>query len=280
MLKSIEEVYCIIDEVVKLGIIKSSKIGRKSKLTMSEVITILIEGHKRHYSTEKQLYEMINTELRKCFNKIPCYVQFTRIIRKAMPYLDLIIEIFTKINAANTQTYCIVDSTALPVAGYNKNDVKWAQDTAGKGKNMHGFYQGFKLHIIINQNREIISVSTSKANVHDIQSLKNYKFIKHVKGVLIGDKGYVASEKHRRALKKYGIELIAKQRENMDPYLNEFYGDLLKKRRQIESIFGFFKTRLGLIFPFLRSAESFLVHAKAAVVTYMLRDMKHEMLNV
>ena len=56
MLKSIEEIYYIIDEIVKYGIQNTKKRGRRSKLSTSEIITILIEGHKRHYSTEKQLY--------------------------------------------------------------------------------------------------------------------------------------------------------------------------------------------------------------------------------
>ena len=66
---------------------------------MSEVITILVEGHKRGFTTEKQLYDFTIRELRSCFKEIPCYVQFTRSIRRAMPYLDLVIEVFTKINA-------------------------------------------------------------------------------------------------------------------------------------------------------------------------------------
>jgi hypothetical protein len=278
MLKSIEEVYYMIDEIVQHGIQISPKKGRRGKLSMSEIITILIEGHKRHYLTEKQLYQLLIGELRSCFSRIPCYVQFTRTIRKAMPYLDLILEVFSKINAEKDQEFCIVDSTSLPVTGYNKNDVKWALDSAGKSKNMHGFYQGFKLHIIINQDRDIVAVATTKASVHDIQLLKNCTFIQHVKGILLGDKGYVASEPHRETLLKKGIELIAKQRQNMDPYLNEYYKPLLQKRRRIESIFGFLKTRFSLIFPFLRSAESFLVQVKAAVLAYMMRKMELEML--
>lgn len=280
MLKSIEEVYYIIDEIVQHGIKRVSKRGRRDKFMMSEVITILIEGHRRHYLTEKQLYMLTIGELKSCFRKIPSYAQFTRAIRKTMPYLDLILEVFTQLNATNIQKFCIVDSTSLPVSGYNKKDIKWARDSAGKSKNMHGFYQGFKLHIIINQDREIVSVATTKANVHDIQLLKDHKFIEHIRGVLLADKGYIASELHKKMLRKNGIQLIAKQRENMDPYLNQYYKTLLKKRRAIESIFGYLKTRAALIFPFLRTAESFIVHVKAAVLTYMMRQLNFEKLYV
>lgn len=274
MLKSIEEVYCIIDEIVQQEIANHVKIGRKSKLSATEVITLLIEGHKRGYTTEKQLYMYASGELRNAFNQIPCYSQFTRAIKNVMPYLDLILEVITHINSKNEQKFCIVDSTALPVTSYNKKDVKWAMNSAGKSKNMHGYYQGFKLHIIVNQDREIVSVATTKANVSDIQLLKNHLFIKHVKGLLLGDKGYIASEQHRQKLSDCGINLLTKQRENMDPYLNSYYYPILRERRRIESIFGHLKTRLGLIYPFVRTAESFLVHAKSAVIAYMMRRIE------
>lgn len=273
MLKSIEEVYYIIDEIVQHVIEKKAKKGRKQKLTMSEMITILIEGHTRHYRTEKQIYQMAQGELRACFGRIPCYAQFTRMVRDTMPYLDLMLDIFTKINAEKKQKFCIVDSTSLPVAAYNKTNVKWAQNDAGISKNMHGFYQGFKLHIIINQDREIISVETTEANIHDVQLLKDYEFIKHAKGLLLGDKAYIASLEHQQMLLNNGITLLTKQRENMDPYLNSYYYPILKERRRVESIFGYLKTRLGLIFPFVRTAESFIVHVKSAVLTYMMRSI-------
>lgn len=280
MLKSIEEVYWIIDEIVKHGISNEHKKGRRSKLTVSETITILIIGHDMNYSTNKQLYYLTVTQLRPYFKNIPSYPQFTRAIRKSIKYLDLIIEVFTKINAQNIQEICIVDSTSLPVNNYNRKQTKWASAAAGTGKNMHGFYQGFKLHIIVNQNREIISAVTTKANVHDVQLLKNENFVQHVRGILVGDKGYVASEKDRISLKKRGIDLVAKQRKNMDPYLNEYYKPLLQKRKQIETVFGFLKTRAALIFPFARSAEGFLAHAKAALLAFMLRTVNLDYLYV
>lgn len=277
MLKSIEEVYYIVDEIVQHEIKPLSR-GRKRKLSVSETITILIEGHKRHLQTEKQLFELAKGELISYFKEVPCYEQFTRAVRKTMPYFDLILDVFTKINACREQRFCVVDSTSLPVAGYNKKDAKWAADSAGKGKNMHGFYQGFKLHIIMNQNYEIVSAMTTKANTHDIQPLKDMSFIKNVRGLLLGDKGYIASERHRLALASRGITLLAKQKKNMDPYLNDYYWPILKERRRIESIFGHLKTRLGLIFPFSRCTESFLVHVKAALVAFMMRKFELEML--
>ena len=53
----------------------------------------------------------------------------------------------------------------------------------------------------------------------------------------------------------------------MDPCLNHYYHHLLKHRRKIESIFGNLKSRLGRVMPFSRTTESFLSHARIAVLT-------------
>jgi hypothetical protein len=74
---------------------------------------------------------------------------------------------------------------------------------AGRGKNMHGFYLGFKLHIIVNSNREIVGIEITPANVHDIQALKKDSFVKHVKGILVGDKAYQAAPHSRNILERW-----------------------------------------------------------------------------
>ena len=37
---------------------------------MSEVITILLEGHKQGFLTEKQFYQFVTEELKSCFKEI------------------------------------------------------------------------------------------------------------------------------------------------------------------------------------------------------------------
>ena len=187
--------------------------------------------------------------------------------------MELILQVLAKINATAVQSFCIVDSTALPVNGYNRKDTKWATNSSGKSKNMHGWYQGFKLHLIINQNYQIVSLKFTKANVHDVQVLKISEFATSVHGLLLGDKGYIMSDKWLNQLNDWGVELLTKQRENMDPYLNKYYHHTLKNRRKIESIFGYLKSRLGLIMPFCRTPESFLAHARSALLALMVAKL-------
>jgi hypothetical protein len=69
------------------------------------------------------------------------------------------------------------------------------------------------------------------------------------------------------------IQLLAKQKDNMDPYLNSYYKDYFHQRRAIEGIFGYIKTRFSLLFPFSRSVEGFLVHVNVVLLVYMLRGL-------
>ena len=68
------------------------------------------------------------------------------------------------------------------------------------------------------------------------------------------------------------MEVIFKQRNNMDPFLNECYKKELSQRQIIEGVFSYLKNRLKALHSFARSTESFLVHVKAALVAFMLRD--------
>ncbi len=181
--------------------------------------------------------------------------------------------ILCQLNQTPEKGLYIVDSTCLPVSDFDPSECpKWASG-AKMGKNIFGFYYGFKLHIIINRNMEVVSCMITPANVHDVKLLSIEPFIANIKGKLIGDKGYVCPQKLRDKLSAQDLECIFKQRENMDPYLNKFYEEYLSQRQVIEGVFSYLKNRLKALHSFARSAESFLVHVKAALAAYMLKNL-------
>jgi hypothetical protein len=275
-MKNIVELYWIVDEVVKRIEQKSERKtvrGRKNKLRTSELITMALIGHFDDIGTDKKLHEYITMHLQNYFNNVPCYEQFTRGIRSVSRQLDLLLEILCQMNYSIEKDLYIVDSTALPTNGYDKYESpKWASGVE-TGKNIFGYYHGFKLHIIINRNLEVLSFLLTPANVHDIKALYTRSFIGNIKGILVGDKGYVSPEEFVRKLKRNGLELLFKQRKNMDPYLNEYNYELLSQRQVIEGVFSYLKNRLNALHKFARSVESFLVHVKAALAAFMLRNL-------
>lgn len=240
-------------------------------MSPSEVVTLLVVGHLEGLTTTKQLYNLMYFRYKTCFKAIPFYAQFSQLIRSNEPWLRSLINIFCAIYARKKSRYFIIDSTSLPVAGYDTDKVKWIGDQGGIGKSMHGWYQGFKLHIIVNRNLEIVSATLTSANVHDLTPLKQESFIQNIKGFLVGDKGY-QSAKMRLFLAGYDIELVARQRQNMDPYLDKRFRKLFKARRRIEGIFGYLKTKLAALCRYARSVDGFLSQVQAAVLSYMLKN--------
>ena len=271
---NVTEVYFLVDEVVKQIEQNFVKKGRNKKLSKSEIITILLIGHYEAIPTTKLLYERIVKGYSGEFKSMPCYTQFTRSIRSVAQVFDCLLKMICSMNAQSSRGLKIIDSTALPTNGYGKYEPpKWASDEAETGKNIFGYYHGFKLHIIINRKLEVVSFEITPANVHDVNLLSSSSFMKNIEGLLIGDKGYVASLQVVKKLLNQGVKLIFKQRDNMDPYLNEYYKKYLSQRQVIEGVFSYLKNRLQLLHKFARSTESFLVHVKSALFAYMLRDL-------
>ena len=148
-----------------------------------------------------------------------------------------------------------------------------AKGLAYPGKNLNGWFWGFKLHLIINSNMEIESISITGGSTHDIDVLEG-DFIEGIKGWLVGDKGYIGQKKKQELAKK-NIKLVTRSRSNMkkNPSL-PIHNYLLSKRQSIESTFSYLKHRLTALNSCARSVESFFVNVFSAIVTYTLNITK------
>ncbi len=63
-------------------------------------------------------------------------------------------------------------------------------------KSTYGWFFGFKLHMVINENGEIHSLTLTKGNVDDRIPVPN--LTEKLTGLLFGDKGYIAKELFQR----------------------------------------------------------------------------------
>lgn len=106
-------------------------------------------------------------------------------------------------------------------------------DTSGKSK--MGYFNGFKIHIIIKDKGEILRFCVIQANFDVRKPLKNEGFLKVIFGKLFGGKGYI-SEKLSQLLFVDGIQLITSICSTMKNSLMEMsYKILLRKRSIIET---------------------------------------------
>mgnify|MGYP000253205250 CR=1 FL=1 len=219
---------------------------RKSKMSLSEVMTIEVLFHISRYRDFKTFYMgYVAKHLKKEF---PNLVSYNRMVElKQQSFIPLAIYLKT-FGLAECNGISFIDSTPLRVCHNRRiNQHKTLKDIAKRGQCSLGWFYGFKLHIVTNDCGGIIDFMLTKANVDDRKPLKMKNFLKKLFGKLFGDKGYISKELFTNLFSN-GIHLITKLKRNMKstsltPLMDAYH---LRKRAIIETIFDQLKNILSL----------------------------------
>nr|WP_263364501.1 transposase [Candidatus Enterovibrio escacola] len=111
-----------------------------------------------------------------------------------------------------------------------------------RGKGTIGWFYGFKLHLIINHQGGIISVTVTTVNVDDIKSVS--EMVDEIWGCLYGEKGYISGSLKRELADK-GVILITGVKKNMKPKVMKLWNRLiLRQRFIIETVFNQLKKHI------------------------------------
>ena len=136
----------------------------------------------------------------------------------------------------------------------------------GRYRMCEKFY-GFKLHLVINDQGELLAFLFTPANTDDRRPVPKLVSI-GVSGNLYADKGYISKDL-RKMLSKRGVNLVYKVRKNMKPLpLSVADEVLLKKQVIIESVIKKLKTQTQLAHTRHRSLINFQVNAISALIVY------------
>jgi Transposase DDE domain len=273
MIPNLVEVYCLaanltskIDEKLK-----KTTTGRKPILSRAEYITLAIIKQERCIRTNKDLYELVKYCMARDFPPLPSYQQFCEGLESNFLYLMLINQILCKMNVSSEEAQYIVDSTALPICKtIYSNSAKVGLGLANYGKNLEGWFFGFKLHIIITSDMDIVSFKFSKASSSDLSNLDKH-MTDGLIGYLFGDKGYISAKKTKELLEQQ-LKLITRPRKNMKKLpVESKLALLLAIRQRVETVFGQLKDNFMLICRKARSVTSFLSSTLAALFAYTLK---------
>ena len=276
--EKITEIFCLADNFVKYlenrGL-KRSPVGRKSKLCMSEYITLLQFKQHIGIKTNKHLYFLLKTFLQPMFSKAPSYQQFNAGINASLPFLLALTMLLINENKMKKAKFYVVDSLPLPICSNgHRYNVKIDNGTASSSKNLNGWYHGYKFHLIINNNMEIVGIKATSASAKDHSALEK-GFINGIIGWLVGDKGYICKKK-RDELYEKGIFLLTRSRANMKKNpATAFQNYLLSKRQIVESVFSKLKYRFNIVCPCARSLCGYFVNMLSAVIAYSLDKKKN-----
>lgn len=243
---------------------------REPQLTMSEMMTIIIHFHQSHYRNFKAYYiEHVQVHLRSEFPNRVSYSRFVELMPRALiPLLA-----YLRGHKGVCTGISFVDSTPLKVC-HNRR-IKRHKVFAGlaeRGKTSMGWFFGFKLHLIVNDQGEILAFQLTPGNVDDRKPVP--KMSEKLFGKLFADRGYISKDLFQQ-LYDDGLMLITTIRKNMKNRLMLLEDKLmLRKRSIIETINDQLKNISQIAHTRHRSFANFIVNLLAGLIAYALQDKK------
>lgn len=278
------EIFCNLDDFMKefeTVLIKNSisgsslpkKRNRKSKMSKSEVITIMVIFHLKSYRNLKHFYlYYVSKHMRDFFPDLVSYNRFVELQKKVIQPLAVYLKLR---GLGKCSGISFIDSTALKVSHYKREKQhKVFKGIAEKSYGTLGWFYGFKLHLICNDKGQIVDFMITKANVDDRFPLKNKNFHDKIFGKIYGDKGYLGKDLFDKLFVD-GIHLVTKLRKNMKKKALEFMDKVyLRKRAIIESVNDVLKNTCQIEHSRHRSFDNFLANLIAGLTAYSFLDAK------
>ncbi len=240
-----------------------NKKGRKLALKINQIISLALFKQKSGMVTKKSLYEVFDLE------KICSYKTLVVSINRWAKLATKILLIFLKINRQNSHIIKHIDSTDIPVCLFkNANNHKTMKGLAKFGKSAKGTYFGFKLHLISDLKRQILSLKFTSGNVHDIKVV--IPLSKDLEGIFAADAGYISKKLQEEFYQENKRILFVKPRKNMKVLVTEWQNNLYKTRMLIELNFKSLKMFYGLITSLPRSIEGYFANYIYSLLAYQV----------
>lgn len=242
-----------------------------SRLSLSEVMTIVVHFHQSGYRNFKTFYT--DHVLKKYASEFPELVSYNRFV-ELMPQALVPLTVFLKRECVGKPTgLSFIDATPITVChNLRIASHRVFNGMAKRGKTSTGWKFGFKLHLIINHLGELLSFTLTPGNTDDRKPVRD--LVGGLVGWLYGDKGYISQEL-TDWLSEKGLNLVTKVRKNMKPkLLNAFDKIMLRKRAVIESVNDQLKNISQIEHSRHRSPFNFAVNLVAGLIAYSLQPLK------
>jgi hypothetical protein len=240
------------------------KPGPKPTLSLSEVMTIIIHFHQSEYRHFKAYYtKHVMVHLQSEFPKLVSYNRFVELMPGAL--LPLCVYLHTRFGVVTGISF--VDSTPLVVCHNRRiNRHRVFNGLAARGKTSMGWFYGFKLHLLVNDQGELLALCLTPGNIDDRRPVPH--LARKLWGKLFGDKGYISQALFEH-LFEHGLQLITPIRKNMKNRLMPLMDKLLvRKRAIIETINDQLKNLSQIEHSRHRSPTNFLVNLVAGLIAY------------
>ena len=247
--------------------------NRKSTLSDSEVMTILILFHSGHYRDLKHYYiNHVKNHMKSEFPETVSYNRFVELQKKVVVKLAIFLKMFC-LGKCTGISY--IDSTPIRVCHIKREKQhKVFKGFAQKGQCSLGWFYGFKLHLIINDKGEILDFIITPGNIDDRKPLSDMNLHKRIFGKLFGDKGYISKDLFEKLFID-GVHLITKIKKNMKNSLMLLQDKIaLRKRALIETVNDELKNICQVEHTRHRSFNNFITNLLSGLIAYSFFDKK------
>jgi hypothetical protein len=243
---------------------------RPARLSTSEIMTIVIHFHQVRYRDFKTYYtNHVQSYLRDEFPHLVGYTRFVELMgRVVVPLIAYFYHCRGRCTGIS-----FVDSTPLAVC-HNRRIPrhKVFDGLAARGKTSMGWFYGFKLHLVINDQGHLLAAALTPGNIDDRRPVP--QLARELFGKLFGDKGYISAALATQLL-QHGLELITSVRRNMKNRLLPLVDKLLlRKRSIIETVNDQLKNISQIEHSRHRSPINFLVNLFAGLLAYCHQPKK------
>jgi len=243
---------------------------RPSTLCLSEVMTIITLFHASSYGNFKAYYtECVLKRYMWAFPRLVSYGRFVELMPSALVPLCG----YLQSRKGQCGGISFIDSTALKVCHNRRiHSHKVFAGCARRGKTSVDWFFGFKLHLVINDCGELLSLRLTPGNTDDRRPVP--ELVKGLFGKLFGDKGYVCQPLFE-ALYEEGVQLVTKLKRGMRnrllPLLDKI---MLRKRAIIESVNDQLKNISQIEHSRHRSVANCFVNLLGGLIAYTWREKK------
>ena len=242
------------------------------------MMTILIYFHQPHYRDFKAYYtQHVCEHMRSEFPALVSYTRFVELIPSCLPAMCL----YLRVRFGQGTGVAFISSTPLSVC-HNRRIGRHRvfAEVATRGKHSMGWFYGFKLHLIVNDQGDLLALQLTPANTDDRKPVP--QMATRLWGKLVGDRGYL-SKALSEQLFAQGLQLMAADRplpitpirKNMKNQLVVLEDKLLtRKRFIIETIVAQLKNISQIEHTRHRSTTNFLVNLVAGLIAYTWQPNK------
>jgi len=247
--------------------------GAKSRLALSEVVTIIIAFHNSRMRTFKDYYlKTVCVFMKNDFPNLVSYNRFLELMKTAAFALHAFLQC-TRLGKL-TGLY-FGDSTKLSVCNNRRiYSHKVFKGIAERGKTSTGWFYGFKLHLIVNEYGDLVAFDITPGNIDDRNIKVMKKLTKNLSGKLFADRGYI-SKSLFDFLFSQGLRLFTKARKNMKTSILELNDKLmLRKRGIIESINNLLKAACMIEHTRHRNPINYFCNLISGLIAYTYFEKK------